>query len=304
MSATLLFPLGAILVTLLSFYFPSLLIPYTDYLSLLLGILMFGMGLGLRFENFAEILRRPKIILIGVVLQFLFMPFIAFAVARLFALDQSLLIGLVLVGACPGGTASNVVCYLARGDVALSIMITVVSTVLAVVMTPVLTWLYLGQQVNVPVASMMMNIFVITLLPVAAGVLLNHYLGKRLLLLKKIFPFVSMVAIMLIIGIVMALTQPQIHMAALPVLATVFWQNALGLVAGYYSAKWLGLDEKIRRTIAIEVGMHNSGLAVVLAKDYFTVLAALPGAVFSVWHNISGSLVAGYWARKSAAMKP
>ncbi len=304
MSATLLFPLGAILVTLLSYYFPSLLIPYTDYLSLLLGILMFGMGLGLRFENFAEILRRPKIILIGVVLQFLFMPFIAFAVARLFALDQSLLIGLVLVGACPGGIASNVVCYLARGDVALSIMITVVSTVLAVVLTPTLTWLYLGQQVNVPVASMMINIFIITLLPVAAGVLLNHYLGKRLQLLKKVFPLLSMVAIMLIIGIVMALTQPQIHMAAIPVLATVFWQNVLGLVAGYYSAKWLGLDEKICRTIAIEVGMHNSGLAVVLAKDYFSVMAALPGAVFSVWHNISGSLVASYWARKSAAMKP
>ena len=304
MSATLLFPLGAILVTLLSYYFPSLLIPYTDYLSLLLGILMFGMGLGLRFENFAEILRRPKIILIGVVLQFLFMPFIAFAVARLFTLDQSLLIGLVLVGACPGGIASNVVCYLARGDVALSIMITVVSTVLAVVLTPTLTWLYLGQQVNVPVASMMINIFIITLLPVAAGVLLNHYLGKRLQLLKKVFPLLSMVAIMLIIGIVMALTQPQIHMAAIPVLATVFWQNVLGLVAGYYLAKWLGLDEKICRTIAIEVGMHNSGLAVVLAKDYFSVMAALPGAVFSVWHNISGSLVASYWARKSAAMKP
>jgi BASS family bile acid:Na+ symporter len=299
MSATLLFPLGAILVTLLSYYFPSLLIPYTDYLSLLLGILMFGMGLGLRFENFAEILRRPKIILIGVVLQFLFMPFIAFAVARLFTLDQSLLIGLVLVGACPGGIASNVVCYLARGDVALSIMITVVSTVLAVVLTPTLTWLYLGQQVNVPVASMMINIFIITLLPVAAGVLLNHYLGKRLQLLKKVFPLLSMVAIMLIIGIVMALTQPQIHMAAIPVLATVFWQNVLGLVAGYYLAKWLGLDEKICRTIAIEVGMQNGGLASGLAEKLGKAATmGLAPAVFGPFMNITGSILASYWHKK------
>ncbi len=304
MSATFLFPLGAILITLVSWFYPALLTPFADYIELLLGTLMFGMGISLRFENFIEMLKRPKVITLGVVLQFLFMPLIAYAVAIVFGLEQSLLIGLVVVGACPGGTASNVICYLARGDVALSIMITAVSTLLGVVLTPLLTWFYLGQGVEVPVADMMFDIFIITLVPVAAGVLVNHYLGQSLHFVKKAFPFISVLAIILIIGIVMAMTQSQLHLVALPVLAAVVWHNLLGLLSGYYTAKWLGLDEKICRTIAIEVGMHNSGLAVVLAKNYFSIMAALPGAVFSVWHNISGSLFAGYWTRRMETMKP
>jgi BASS family bile acid:Na+ symporter len=304
MSATFLFPLGAIFITLLSWFYPALLIPFADYIVPLLGIVMLGMGMTLRFENFIEILRRPKIITIGVTLQFLFMPLIAWLVSTGFGLEQSLLVGLVLVGACPGGTASNVICYLARGDVALSIMLTTVSTLLAVVLTPLLTWLYVGQRIDVPVLNMMMDIFMIILLPVTVGVLVNHYLGEHLHVLKRVFPLISVVAIILIIGIVMALTQAQLHLVALPVLAAVVWHNLLGLLAGYYSAKWMGFEEKVCRTIAIEVGMQNSGLAVALAKTYFSPLAALPGAVFSVWHNISGSLFASYWARKMEAMKP
>ena len=304
MSATFLFPLGAILITLLSWFYPALLTPYADFIVPLLGIVMLGMGMTLRFENFIEILRRPKIIAIGVVLQFLFMPLFAWLVGTGFGLEQSLLVGLVLVGACPGGTASNVICYLARGDVALSIMMTTVSTLLAVVATPLLTWLYLGQRIDVPVVSMMIDIFMIILLPVSLGVLVNHYLGEHLHLLKRVFPFISVMAIILIIGIVMALTQAQLYLVALPVLAAVVWHNLFGLLAGYYTAKWMGLDEKICRTIAIEVGMQNSGLAVALAKTYFSAMTALPGAVFSVWHNISGSLFAGYWSRKVEAMKP
>jgi BASS family bile acid:Na+ symporter len=182
--------------------------------------------------------------------------------------------------------------------VALSIILTTVSTILAVILTPLLAWLYIGQRVPVPVVEMMVDIFKIIFLPVAAGVLINHYLGEKIHLVKKAFPFISVMAIILIIGIIMALTQPQLHLVALPVLTGVVWHNLTGLVAGFYVSRLLGFDDKTCRTMAIEVGMQNSGLGVALAKNYFSVMAALPGAVFSVWHNISGSLLAGYWTRK------
>lgn len=298
MSATFLFPVGAILITVLSYLHPQLLAPHSSFIVPLLGVVMLGMGMTLRYENFVEILKRPKLIAVGVGLQFLLMPLIAFLVSTVLGLEESLLIGLVLVGSCPGGTASNVICYLARGDVALSIILTTVSTLLAVILTPLLAWLYIGQRVPVPVIDMMLDIFKIIFLPVATGVLINHYLGERLHLVKRLFPFISVLAIILIIGIIMALTQPQLHLVALPVLTAVVWHNLTGLAAGFYVCRWLGYDDRTCRTIAIEVGMQNSGLGVALAKNYFSVLAALPGAVFSVWHNISGSIFAGYWTRK------
>lgn len=304
MSATFLFPFGALLVTLLSWFYPAFLTPFADYIVPLLGLVMFGMGMTLRFENFIELLRRPKVIAIGVALQFLLMPLLGYLVAGLFGLEQALFTGLVLVGACPGGTASNVITYLARGDVALSIMMTTASTLLAVILTPLSTWFYLGTRIDVPVIDMMRDIFLIILVPVLAGVLINHYAGDRLHAIKKIFPILSALAIILIIGVIMALTHPQLSLVALPVMAAVVWHNLLGLCAGYYAARWMGYDEKVSRTIAIEVGMQNSGLAVALAKNYFSALAALPGAIFSIWHNISGSLFAGYWARKVDATKP
>ncbi len=228
----------------------------------------------------------------------------AYLVSFVMGLEESLLIGMVLVGACPGGTASNVVCYLSRGDVALSIILTSTSTVLAVIFTPLLAWLYIGQRVPVPVLDMMFNIFKIILIPVATGVMINHYLGDKIHVIKRIFPFISVLAIIIAIGIIMALTQPQLRLLALPILAAVVWHNLTGLAAGYYITKWLGYDDRTARTIAIEVGMQNSGLGVALAKEYFTIVSALPGAIFSVWHNISGSIFAGYWTRKLEDAKP
>ena len=282
MPATLLFPLGAIAVSILSVLYPNILSPHKSAIVPLLGVVMLGMGMTLRPENFLEILKRPRLIGIGVGLQFLLMTLIAFSVSHLFGLSEALIVGMVLVGASPGGTASNVICYLARGDLALSISLTTVSTTLAVLFTPILTWLYVGQSVAVPIIDMMFNIFKIILLPVSVGVLINHYFGKHLHFVKHAFPFVSVIAIILIIGIIVA----------------IFWHNALGLAGGYYFSKMMGLDERQRRTIAIEVGMQNSGLAVALAQAYFPAIAALPGAFFSIWHNITGSILAGIWTRK------
>ena len=299
MIATTLFPIGAVLIAILSFIYPELLSPFQSAIIPLLGIVMLGMGMTLRPENFRDIVSRPRVIAVGVVLQFLLMPLIAFLVSLLLALPESLLIGMVLVGSCPGGTASNVICYLAKGDVALSITLTTISTILAVIFTPILTWLYIGQRVPVPVPDMMLNIFLIILLPVTTGVLINHYLGKYLHGIKHIFPYVSVIAIIFIIGIIVSLTQPDIPKLALPVLAAIFWHNVLGLAGGYYLTRFLGYEDKVCRTIAIEVGMQNSGLGVALAQSYFTTLSALPGALFSIWHNITGSILAGYWGRKT-----
>ncbi|MFQ5658939.1 MAG: bile acid:sodium symporter family protein [Gammaproteobacteria bacterium] len=302
MWTTTLFPVSAIAVAILSFLQPHILSPYGSAIIPLLGVVMLGMGMTLRPENFLQICARPKLIALGVSLQFLVMPLIAYVVGIVLGLQEALLVGLVLVGSCPGGTASNVICYLARGDVALSITLTTTSTILAVLFTPLLTWFYIGERVPVPVLEMMLNIFLIILLPVTTGVLVNHYLGRHLGIVKRIFPTISVFAIILIIGIIVALNKAQILMVAWPVLAAVFWHNILGLACGYLLARLFRLDGKICRTLAIEVGMQNSGLGVALAHGYFAAMtmATLPGAIFSIWHNISGSLLAGYWSRKPA----
>ncbi|MEX2525131.1 MAG: bile acid:sodium symporter family protein [Gammaproteobacteria bacterium] len=299
MYVTAFFPLGAIGITLFSLYYPGVLSEYRGAIVPLLGIVMLGMGMTLRAENFLEILNRPKLILLGVSLQYLLMPFIAWSVSMMLGLPAELMIGMVLVGTCPGGTASNVICYLARGDVALSITLTTVSTLTAVVMTPVITWFYINQAVPVPVADMMLNIFRIIVLPVLAGMAINTYCGRYLHAIKHVFPLVSVVAIILIIGIIVALNRAQLPYLALPVITAVFWHNLLGLAGGWYLAGFFTRDPRVRRTLAIETGMQNSGLGVALAQAYFPPAASLPGAVFSIWHNITGSILAGYWARKT-----
>ena len=299
MPATTLFPIGAVLIAIISYVYPALLSPFGAAIMPLLGVVMLSMGMTLRPENFLDILTRPRVIALGIGLQFLLMPLFGFLVGNLLGLSETLLIGMVLVGSSPSGTASNVICYLAKADVALSITMTTLSTVLAVVLTPLLTWLYIGERVPVPVADMMLDIFLIILLPVTVGVLVNHYFSRHLHLVKHYFPYLSVVAIILIIGIIVAMTQPDLPKVALPVVAAVFWHNVLGLAGGYFLSRLFRQDEKTSRTIAIEVGMQNSGLAVALAQTYFTPLAALPGALFSIWHNITGSILAGYWARKT-----
>lgn len=300
MYATVFFPFGAIGIALFSFFYPGVLSEFRHAIVPLLGLVMLGMGMTLRPENFLEILKRPKLIVLGVSLQYLLMPFIAWTIGIVLGLPIELMIGMILVGACPGGTASNVICYLARGDVALSITLTTVSTLLAVVLTPAMTWLYLSQAVPVPVSDMMLNIFRIIVMPVLAGMAINAYCGHYLYTVKHLFPLVSVTAIILIIGIIVALNRAQLPYLAMPVITAVFWHNLLGLAGGWFLAGFFTRDERIRRALAIETGMQNSGLGVALAQAYFPPAASLPGAVFSIWHNITGSILAGYWARKTA----
>ena len=292
-----LFPLGAIFLSYVAFRFPGLFIPLESYIVLLLGIVMFGMGITLTPDDFLNVFKKPLLILLGLLLQYSLMPLIAWIVSQLMGLPVMIAAGLILVGACPGGTASNVICYLAKGDVALSITLTSLSTLTAVVMTPLLTWLYIGQEIDVPVKKMMMDILLVVIVPVILGLLVNIYLGNKDYLFKKIFPVFSMIAIILIIAIIVAIKKAQLSTIIFPVVLAVLLHNMFGLLSGYWIPKSLGYDAKICRTLAIEVGMQNSGLGVLLASNYFSATAALPGAIFSIWHNISGALLAGIWSR-------
>ena len=234
---------------------------------------------------------------LGVGLQFLLMPLIGWILVQILGLSGLLAAGIILVGSCPGGTASNVICYLARGDVALSITLTAVSTLLAVFATPLLSWAYIGREVPVPVAAMMMSVLKIIIVPVVLGGVVNHFCGERLTRIKAVFPLLSVAAIVIIIAIIVGANAAQMAGLALPMAAAVVLHNLLGLGAGYGLTALMGYDRRTRRTLAIEVGMQNSGLAVVLATQYFGATAALPGALFSVWHNLSGAFLASRWAR-------
>ena len=293
-----LLPLWAVVGTVGALVLPDNLTSLSPAIIPLLGVVMFGMGLTLTAREFLEVARRPLLIASGAVLQFGIMPFAAWTVGHAMSLQPDLLVGLILVGACPGGTASNVICYLARGDVALSITFTTVSTFLAILLTPALTWLYVGESVPVPVISMLLSILEVVILPVLAGVAVNQFFGARLAFLRGMFPLISVAAIVVIIAIVVTLNAGLTAVLAWPLVIAVMLHNSLGLAAGYSLPKLFGLDARISRTFAIEVGMQNSGLGVVLATQFFSAAAALPGAVFSVWHNLSGSFLAAYWARR------
>jgi BASS family bile acid:Na+ symporter len=284
-----LFPLWALGFAWIAYVEPGPFLALKGVIVYLLGLVMFGMGLTLTPRSFAAVLHRPAVVALGLALQFLVMPALAWALALAIGLPAQLLAGMVLVGASPGGTASNVICYLARGDVALSITMTAVSTLAAIALTPLLTLLYAGQSVDVPALAMLLDVLKIVILPVCGGLLLRLWLGHRLDRLLEVFPLVSVLAIALIIGIIVALNAERLGAVA----------GGVGLAGGYGVARALRLDPATRRTLAIEVGMQNSGLAVALAVKYFQPVAALPGALFSIWHNLSGSALAAYWSRRA-----
>ena len=291
------FPLWAILLSAVAYMLPELFTPLKGSLFFLLGLVMFGMGISLKARDFLAVIKSPKPIILGLLLQFLCMPFFAWALSAWLQLPLMLATGMLLVGASPGGTASNVICYLAKGNVALSITITAMSTLVALVATPFLSFLYLNQQVDVPAMRMLIDIFKIIILPVTAGIICNQLFGRFLKKAQHIFPAMSVLSIVLIIAIIVALNHSRLGDIGLLLVTAVALHNALGLLAGYWVPRAMGMDKKTSKTLAIEVGMQNSGLAVALAVKYFSPLAALPGALFSLWHNLSGALLASAWSR-------
>lgn len=297
---TRLFPVWAILSSVIAWRYPAALSQLRPAIVPLLGVVMFGMGITLTARSFLEVFERPAVIVLGTFMQYLLMPFFAWSTSLLFGFPPQITAGLVLVGSCPGGTASNVICYLARGNVALSITLTTVSTMLAVFVTPLLTWFYVGRQVPVPVIDMLLSISRIVIIPVALGIFLNTWWRDAFRRYQRVFPLLSVLSIVVIISIIVGLNRDHLDDVGGVVGAGVAMHNVLGLAAGYWLPRWMGLEVRDCRALAIEVGMQNSGLGVALAVQHFSPLAGLPGALFSVWHNLSGSLLAGYWSGRDS----
>jgi BASS family bile acid:Na+ symporter len=267
----------------------------------LLGIIMFGMGMALKPADFRIVLSRPRDVLIGCLAQFTIMPLFALVLSWLFALDEALAVGVILVGCCPGGTASNVITYLAKDDLALSVGMTATSTLLAPVVTPLLVWLLAGKSVDVDVAGMLLSILWVVILPIVAGLTVKWLWPKYTEKATAYLPAVSSLAIAFIVLIVISANAHKLLVGGIVIVAVVVLHNLCGLGFGYLIGRLLRLPAPKRKAISIEVGMQNSGLASSLATLHFAAypMATIPGAIFSVWHNISGAIVARLYARNN-----
>lgn len=272
----------------------------TSWINWLLGIVMFGMGLTLKMDDFKVVFSRPKDIIIGFIAQFTLMPLIAFLLAKAFNLPTEIAVGVILVGTCPGGTSSNVMTYLSKGDVPLSVGMTAVSTLFAPLMTPLLTLLYAGQRVDVNAVAMFLSIVKVVLVPIALGLVCNYFFEKVTREIVRILPLISTLAIIMIIASVVSANSARLKTVGIVVVIVVILHNLLGYAAGYGVGKLLRLNTTKCRALSIEVGMQNSGLATSLAATHFAQypLATIPGAVFSVWHNISGAVYANFLATR------
>ena len=270
-------------------------------INYLLGVVMFGMGLTLNLHDFRIVFSRPKDVIIGCLAQFTIMPLLAWALAWVFRLDEALALGVVLVGCCPGGTASNVITYLAKGDLALSVGMTGVSTLLAPLLTPLLTWALAGKSIHVDVASMILSILWVVILPIIVGLLVKWLWPKFTEEATDYLPAFSTIAIALIVAIVISANADKLLAGGLIIVMVVVLHNICGLGLGYLIGHLLGLASQKKRAISIEVGMQNSGLASSLAATHFAAypLATIPGAIFSVWHNLSGAAVAYLYSRRT-----
>lgn len=293
------FAYWVILFAALALFFPEGFTWIAPYISWLLGIIMFGMGMTLSASDFKKVFSHPKSVLIGVVAQYVIMPFLAFVLAYGLGLPPEIAVGVILVGACPGGTSSNVMTYLARGNTALSVSMTAVSTLLAPILTPAITLLLASKWLPVSAGAMFKSVVTIVLLPIVLGLIVKALFQKQVEKSISVLPFVSVIGIVAIVAAVVSGNKEKILESGLLILAVVILHNCLGYLLGFLAAKILKMNYEDQKAVSIEVGMQNSGLAAALAAAHFTPLAAVPGAIFSVWHNVSGSLLANYWGKKA-----
>ncbi len=273
----------------------------TGWIDYLLMIVMFGMGLTIKIADFKAVFTRPKDVIVGCIAQFTIMPVTAYVLANAFGLEAGLMAGVILVGCCPGGTASNVISYFAKGDVALSVGMTAVSTLLAPLVTPVLVFLALNETVEVDTVGMFLSMVKVVLAPLILGFAITYLRPEVTDKASGVLPLISVAAIALIVMCVISHSVDRLMTCGLTVFAVVALHNLIGYATGYGASILAGMDKTRRKTLAIEVGMQNSGLAASLASTSFPSLAmaTVPGAIFSVWHNISGAILAGFFARRA-----
>lgn len=294
------FALWVIVFAALALWQPELFVWLKAYIPWILGIIMLGMGMTMTVDDFKGVLQSPKAVLIGVVAQFVVMPGLAYVLCKLFNLPPEIAVGVILVGCCPGGTASNVITYMAKGNVALSVACTSVSTLLAPVLTPAIFYLLASQWLKIDAASMFISISQVVLLPIVIGLILRTWLKRQVESYIQVMPLVSVIAIVAIVAAIIGGSKAAILQSGLLILAVVILHNGLGYLLGFTAARFFKLPYADSKAIAIEVGMQNSGLGVALAAVHFAAspITAVPSAIFSLWHNISGPALATYWASK------
>ena len=294
------FALWVILFSAIAMWIPDAFVWLKAYIPWMLGIIMFGMGMTMTLADFKSVVQSPKAVLIGVVGQFLIMPLLAYALCQLLRLPAEIAIGVILVGCCPGGTASNVITYMAKGNTALSVACTSVSTLLAPLLTPAIFYLLASQWIEINAWSMLSSILQVVLFPIVLGLIVRSFLKEKVEQSITWMPLISVVAIVAIVAAIIAGSKEQILSHGLLILVVVMLHNGLGYLLGYLLSHFTGLPYADRKTVAIEVGMQNSGLGVALAAVHFAAspVTAVPSAIFSLWHNISGPILASYWASK------
>lgn len=297
--ATKTFIFWMLFAAVLGFIFPSHISILGGFVPYMLGIVMLGMGMTIDPKDFKIVLQSPKPVIIGVILQFTIMPTLAFLIAKGFQLPPEIAIGVILVGCCPGGTSSNVMSYLAKANVALSVAITSVSTLIAPFVTPALIYIFAHEWLKVSFASMLWSVVQVVLIPIIIGFVFQKVARRFAQKTATALPLISVIAISLILAAVVAASKTQILKTGLLIFVVVILHNILGYTIGYVLAKVFRMDYNDKKAVAIEVGMQNSGLAVSLATVHFSPLAAVPGAVFSLVHNISGPILAKYWSSRS-----
>jgi bile acid:Na+ symporter, BASS family len=295
------FAIWVIVFAILAFFIPSGFTWIAPHIPLLLGIIMFGMGLTLSLQDFKAVFQSPKSVMIGVIAQYTIMPLLAFGLATVFQLSPEVAVGVILVGCCPGGTASNVMTFLAKGNTALSVAVTSVSTLLAPILTPALTLLFASKWLPVSAGSLVLSIVQIVLVPIILGIIVKLLFSKQVEKSIAVLPLISVIGIVAVASAVVAVNAGKIAETGLLIFSIVVLHNGLGLLLGYLLAKMLKLNFADQKAISIEVGMQNSGLGAALAVAHFSPLAAVPSAIFSVWHNISGPLLATWWGKKADA---
>ena len=299
------FAIWVVLFAALAMFFPDVFVWLKAYIPWMLGIIMLGMGMTMTLQDFKSVLQSPKAVMIGVLAQFIVMPGLAFFLCKLLQLPTEIAIGVILVGCCPGGTASNVITYMAKGNTALSVACTSVSTLLAPVLTPAIFYLLASQWIEINAASMLVSILQVVLFPIIVGLMIRTVFKHRVDAYIQVMPLVSVVAIVAIVAAIIAGSRTQILQSGLLILGVVALHNGLGYLLGFWASRIFKLPYADCKAVSIEVGMQNSGLGVALAATHFAVspLTAVPSAIFSLWHNISGPALATYWAARTSEPK-
>lgn len=295
------FALWVILFAVIALIVPEAFIWLKAYITLMLGIIMFGMGMTMTLADFKGVLQRPKAVCLGVVAQFAVMPALAYALCIIFSLPAEIAIGVILVGCCPGGTASNVITYMAKGNTALSVACTSVSTLLAPLLTPIIFYLLASQWIEINASAMFMSVLQVVLVPVVLGLVVRMLFKTKVERYTPFMPLLSVIAIVAIVAAIIGASKAAILQFGVLILLVVMLHNALGFLLGYWAARLFKLNIPDAKAVSIEVGMQNSGLGVALAAVHFAAspVTAVPSAIFSLWHNISGPALASYWASKA-----